>query len=112
MEGGQHKNAIDFSSIAPVLTPEEKMDDRELARALRLAIAAEHDAAHLYELMADASTHALAKKVLQDVSDEEKVHIGEFQKVLSELDEANEKSLEDGMEEVEDMSPGNEIPQE
>lgn len=106
MEGGSHKDAMDFSSIAPVLTPEKKMDDRELARSIRLAIAAEHDAAHLYELMADASTNALAKKVLQDIADEEKVHVGELQELLSGLDDANKKSLEDGAKEVEEISTG------
>ncbi|MFW6164396.1 MAG: ferritin-like domain-containing protein [Planctomycetota bacterium] len=56
---------------------------RELTRAVRLSLAAEEEAVHLYEAIADATDHPLAKAVLQDVANEERVHAGEFQRLLN-----------------------------
>jgi hypothetical protein len=68
-----------FSGMAP----ERKMTDRELARSLRLSLAAEQEAIHLYEALADATDNKLAKEVLQDIADEEREHAGEFQRLLN-----------------------------
>lgn len=97
------KKAMDFTSISAIITPGKKLTDREIARALRLSIAAEHDAAHLYELIADATSNNLVKKVMQDVANEEKQHVGEFKKLLNEIDPENEKLEKDGEKEVEEM---------
>jgi hypothetical protein len=100
------KEAIDFSSIAPILTPENELDKRELARAIRLSISAEQDAVHLYELLADASSDEKVKKILQDIADEEKVHEGEFQRMLQEIDKSNAGFISEGEKEVEEMLGG------
>ena len=49
-----------FSGMAP----DRKLTNRELARAIRLALAAEQEAVHLYEALADASDNPLAVRVL------------------------------------------------
>jgi len=97
------KEAMDFSSVQPVITPKDKLNDRELARSIRLAIAAEHDAAHLYELMADATNNTKATKVLQSIANEEKVHVGELQGLLDTLDKDNERLLEEGKKEISEI---------
>jgi len=102
MEGETHKEAIDFSSIAPLLTPAEDLDERELARALRLSISAEQDAVHLYELIADACEDERVKELMQDVANEEKVHAFEFQAMLDSISSKEEKFKEEGYKEVED----------
>ncbi len=86
------------------VTPDRKLTSRELARALRLSLAAEEEAIHLYEALADATENELAKEVLQDVADEEKVHAGEFQRLLNILLEDEEGFLADGAEEVDEMA--------
>ncbi len=48
-----------FSGVAPDRT----LTDRELARAIRMALAAEEEAIHMYEAMADASDNALAAEI-------------------------------------------------
>jgi len=63
--------------------PDRKLSPRELTRAIRLAISAEEEAIHLYEALADSVDNPLAKEVLQDIANEEKVHAGEFQRLLS-----------------------------
>ena len=83
-----------------VKTP-EKFTDRELLRAIRDAIIAEEGAIKQYESAADATDNEKVKEVLNDISNEEKVHVGELQKLLKDLDPDEEKSLEDGEEEVE-----------
>jgi rubrerythrin len=58
----------------------------------------------LYEAHADATDNELAKKVLHDIADEERVHAGEFQKLLKMLVVDEEKLLAEGAEEVEEMA--------
>lgn len=98
------KTAIDFSSINPLITPSNKLSQRELARALRISISAEHDAAHLYELIADATDNEEVKKVMQDVSNEEKVHVGEFQALLDKIDKSNKDLEDEGREEIKEIT--------
>ncbi|MCB2226794.1 MAG: hypothetical protein KQH53_08965 [Desulfarculaceae bacterium] len=86
------------------VTPGRKLTNRELARALRLSLAAEQEAIHLYEALADATTNKLAKAVLQDIADEEKEHAGEFQRLIKILWPDEEKWLEHGAEEVDEMA--------
>lgn len=86
------------------MIPDRKLNDRELARAIRMALAAEEEAIHMYEAMADASDNALAAKVLQDVADEERVHAGEFQQLLRILLPDEDKLLEQGSAEVSEVA--------
>ena len=88
------------------MTPDRKLNDRELARAIRMALAAEEEAVHMYEAMADASDNALAAKVLQDIADEERVHAGEFQELLRILLPDEQQMLQKGTEEVREMAEG------
>ncbi|MBU4278314.1 MAG: rubrerythrin [Proteobacteria bacterium] len=93
----------EFMSPFPGMTPGRKLTDRELARAIRLSLAAEQEAIHLYEALADATTNKLAAAVLQDIADEEKEHAGEFLRLLKILEPAEEKWLANGAEEVDEM---------
>ena len=84
--------------------PERKLTERELTRALRMALAAEEEAVHLYEALADATDSELARAVLQDIANEERVHAGEFQRLLNILLKDEEKLLADGAEEVDEIA--------
>ena len=86
------------------LTPDRKMNERELTRAIRLALSAEEEAVHLYEALADATDHPLAKAVLQDIANEERVHAGEFQRLLNILLDDEERLLAEGAAEVDEMA--------
>ena len=59
---------------------------------------------HLYEAIADATGNALVKEVMQDIADEERVHAGEFQRLLKVLLPDEEKLLAKGAAEVEEMA--------
>ena len=82
------------------VVPGRKLTKRELTRAVRLMLAAEEEATHLYEAVADATDDPLAKEVLQDIANEERVHVGEFQRLLSILLPDEDKWLADGAAEV------------
>lgn len=99
----QGKQALDFSTIAPVVKTDRPLDTRETARAIRQAICAEHDAVHLYELIADSCPNKNVKELLQDIADEEKIHVGELQQLLSILDAEDKKFLEEGRDEAEEI---------
>ena len=86
------------------MTPKRVMTTRELVRTLRLSIAAEEDATSIYEACADATDNALAKKVLQDIANEERVHVGEFQRLISLLLADEDGWLADGAAEVNEMA--------
>lgn len=83
--------------------PERKLTDGELVRAIRLNIAAEHEAIHLYMAHADATDHPLAKKVLIDVANEERQHVGEFSRLLQVLTGDEDKWVSEGVEEVQEL---------
>lgn len=85
------------------LAPGRKMTDNELSRAIRLNIAAELEAVHLYQSHADATDNELARKVLLDIADEERVHIGEFQRLLSLILKDEQELLDNGAKEVNEM---------
>lgn len=85
---------------------DRKLTLGELIRALRLDLAAEHEAVHLYLAHADATDHPLAKKVLMDIADEERVHAGEFGRLISILSEDEDAFLAEGAQEVDEMASG------
>ena len=88
-------------NLEAVKTP-EKFTDRELTRAIRDAIIAEEGAIKQYETVVDATDNELAKKVLTSVANEEKIHVGELQKLLNILLPDEKEKLEQGEKEVED----------
>ncbi|MHB9074041.1 MAG: demethoxyubiquinone hydroxylase family protein [Desulfobaccales bacterium] len=71
---------------------------------LRSAIIGELDAINLYEQMAAITDDADIKKVLLDIAREEKTHVGEFQAMLLRLDAQQVKELENGKEEVKELT--------
>jgi rubrerythrin len=85
------------------MTPDRKMSKRELLRGLRLSLTAEEEATHLYLALADATDNPLARRVLKDIADEERVHKGEFQHLIEILADDERGLLTQGAREVEEM---------
>lgn len=84
--------------------PGRKLTDEELIRAIRLDIAAEHEAVHLYMAHAEATDNQAAREVLIDVANEEREHIGEFERLLEILTGGEERHWrESGRQEVNEM---------
>jgi hypothetical protein len=90
------------------VVPGRRLTDSELLRALRLDLSAEEEAAHLYLAHADATDNELAKRVLKDIANEERVHKGEFQRLINILSGDEESFLAQGAEEVDAIAEGRE----
>lgn len=84
--------------------PDRKLTLEELIRAIRLDLAAEHEAVHLYMAHAEAADNPLAKKVLKDIADEERVHAGEFARLIAILAGDEDALLAEGAQEVDQMA--------
>ncbi len=84
--------------------PDRKLTKSELIRAIRLNVAAEHEAIHLYMAHADATDDPLAKEVLIDIANEEREHVGEFNRLLEILTGDEAEWLAEGREEVDEMA--------
>lgn len=82
---------------------DKKMDNIELYQAIRMDIAAELEAIFLYDAHSVATVDPLAKKVLEDIRDEEKVHVGELITLMNYLDPTHAGLMEEGAEEVREM---------
>ncbi|MFX0101068.1 MAG: ferritin family protein [Candidatus Hodarchaeota archaeon] len=82
----------------------DKVDKEDIDKEiLRMAMIAELDAINLYEQMACLAKDDNIKAILLDIANEEKTHLGEFQAMLLVKDKEQEKELEKGKEEVEEL---------
>lgn len=100
----------EFGTPFAVLKNDRKLTDDELIRAVRFMISAEYEAIQLYEQLAESTDNKLAVEVLHDIADEEKVHAGEFLKLLHCLAPDEQKFYDEGYkevaEEIEKIMPG------
>ena len=80
-----------------------KITKEELIQAIRLDIAGELEAIYVYDAHVLATDDPLAKKVLADIRDEEKAHIGELMTLLRHLDPEEAEHFAEGEEEVREM---------
>lgn len=73
----------------------------ELVRAIRFMVSAEYEAIQLYMQLAESTDNALAQQVLVDIANEERVHAGEFLRLLHELEPEEQAFYQQGAQEVE-----------
>ncbi|MDM7917350.1 MAG: ferritin family protein [Candidatus Eisenbacteria bacterium] len=91
----------EFATPFAGLSSERTLTHEELVRAIRFLIAAEYEAVQLYMQLAESTDHALTATVLQEIADEERVHAGEFLRLLEELAPDEKRLYAKGAEEVE-----------
>jgi rubrerythrin len=92
----------EFGTPFSGLASDRKLTNGELVRAIRFMVAAEYEAVQLYMQLAGSIDNRLAIEVLRDIADEERVHAGEFLRLLHELAPDEEKFYAEGAEEVEE----------
>lgn len=92
----------DFGSPFSGLVHDRKLTDEELIRAVRFVLAGEYEATQMYMQLAESTNNKLAIKVLKDIADEERVHAGEFLRLLQELAPDEKKFYAQGAKEVEE----------
>jgi len=92
----------EFGSPFSGLANDRKITEGELIRAVRFMVAAEYGAIQLYMQLAESTENKLAQEVLKDIADEERVHAGEFLRLLKEIAPDEQKFYDEGAEEVEE----------
>ena len=86
-----------------VMEVPRKLTDEELVIAIRQDLVGELEAIHEYDAHVLATDNEDAKKVLSDIRDEEREHMGELMELLERL-APDEKGLNDeGREEVREL---------
>lgn len=85
---------------------DRKMSREELIQAIRLDIAGELEAIYVYDAHVHATDELVAQKVIADIRDEEKIHVGELLALLQVLDPKEKRPLADGKAEVNELLSG------
>lgn len=80
-----------------------KITKEELIQAIRLDIAGELEAIYIYDAHVQATDDEIAKKILADIRDEEKAHVGELMALLRLLDPQEAELFASGEAEVKEM---------
>jgi rubrerythrin len=91
----------EFGTPFAGLANSRKLTNHELVRAIRFMVASEYEAIQLYMQVAESTNNKLAVEVLKDIADEERVHAGEFLRLLHELAPDEEEFYARGAKEVE-----------
>ncbi len=91
----------DFAAPFSGLASARPLTASELVRAIRFMVAAEYEAVQMYMQLAESTDNALAQSVLTDIANEERVHAGEFLRLLKELAPDEEQFYLQGAQEVE-----------
>lgn len=94
----------DFFNPFSGVVPDRKLTHEELIRVIRLDIAGELEAIHGYMAHADATDNPLAKAVLIDIANEERVHVGELMRLLSILTGDEDEFQKKGILEVDELA--------
>lgn len=85
------------------LTQGRKVTHAELLRAVRFMVAAEYEAIQLYTQLAESTDDKLAIAVLNDIANEERVHAGEFLRLLHQLAPDEQGFYSQGAKEVDEV---------
>jgi rubrerythrin len=92
----------DFGNPFSGLANNRKLTKEELIREIRFMVAAEYEATQLYMQLAESTDNQLAIEVLTEIADEERVHAGEFLRLLYELAPDEKDFYAEGTKEVEE----------
>jgi len=94
----------EFGNSFSGMKADRKLTQEELIRAVRFMVAAEYEAIQLYTQLAESIEDELAQAVLIDIANEERVHAGEFLKLLDIIEPEEKKFYKEGIEEVEELA--------
>ncbi len=87
---------------------DRKLSKDELIRAIRFSIASEFEAIQLYEQIKDSIDNIEAKKMFEEVTEDEKIHVGNFTYLLELLSPDDKEHTIEGREEAYEVIHGEE----
>jgi len=92
-----------FGSPFSGFSADHKLTHEELVRAVRFLVASEYEATQMYTQLAESIDDPFAQAVLKDVADEERVHAGQFLKLLYHLAPDEEALYKKGAKEDDEI---------
>lgn len=96
-----------LTTSVQVDTSDDMISDEKILRA---SIASELSAINLYQDLLSKANHGAVRAILMDIIDEEKVHVAEFTKILTDyIDPDQEKLNIQGEEEVDGVVSETEV---
>jgi len=96
-----------LTTSVQVDTSDDMISDEKILRA---SIASELSAINLYQDLLSKANHEAVRAILMDIIDEEKVHVGEFELILSKFIDADNSDLQiEGAQEAEKVVSETEV---
>ena len=96
----------EFSTPFSAKKSDRKLTQEELIRTIRFSIASEFEAIQLYEEIQESIDDEKSKKLLEEIAEDEKVHVGNFLYLLKQLAPEESESYGEGVEEAERIIGG------
>lgn len=93
----------EFSTPFSVKKNDKKLTKEELIRAIRFSIAAEYEAIQLYEEIEESIDNEAAIKILREIAEDEKVHVGNFLHLLKLIAPDEEDFYKEGCSEAKEI---------
>ena len=93
----------DFCTPFSTKKSDRKLTKEELIRAIRFSIASEFEAIQIYEEIEEVIENEEAKKLLHEIAEDEKVHVGNFLYLLKLLDPEEETYYKKGTDEAKEI---------
>jgi len=90
---------LEVAEVDTVNSPDQMLYP-EILRGLRLSISSEFEAIKLYEQLSEVCANVKVKQILDSVTKEEKLHVGEFLKAIEILDPEERKLYGEGEDET------------
>jgi len=90
----------EFAEISNVYSPAKKLNEVEMLRAIKFAIASEFEAIQLYQQIMESTDNEDVKNVLDEITNDEKHHAGGLYKLLDILSPEDEKEYQHGVQET------------
>ncbi len=91
----------EFSTPFSAKKSDRKLTKEELIRTIRFSIASEFEAIQLYEEIQESIDDEKSKKLLEEIAEDEKVHVGNFLYLLKLLAPEESDSYGEGVAEAE-----------
>lgn len=96
----------EFATPFSVKKSDRLLSKQELVRAIRFSIASEYEAIQLYEELVESIDNVEAQRLLNEIADDEKVHAGNFLRLLEILAPEEAEDYKKGREEADKVMKG------
>lgn len=98
----------EFTTPYSVKKSDRKLTNEELIRAIRFSIAGEYEAIQLYEEIAETIDNDEAKRLLNEIAGDERVHAGNLLYLLNLISPEDAKGHKEGVDEAKKIIKGEE----